>query len=238
MSKNLTTRTTIENLAAELKNKFSAQASAISAAQTAADAGFKSVGITDSKISFYTNATKTGEPAAAIDLPADMVLDLAKTGMVDSFAWSETTYPGSTDPSLEGKPVLVMAVKADEGTNYSFLNMEKLVDVYTAAAGDGSATVTIDGFTVKVNVNISAEAGNQLQKKADGLYVPAPTPTDISGKADVVEGATAGNLAGLDADGNLTDSGLAATKMLTTDDISDYTAAEIAALLNGSEAGE
>lgn len=50
-------------------------------------------------------------------------------------------------------------------------------------------------------MNVSAAAGNALSLKADGLYV------DISGKADKVKNATDGNLAALDASGNLTDSG-------------------------------
>ena len=52
-----------------------------------------------------------------------------------------------------------------------------------------------------VKVNISAAAGNALVLKDDGLYV------DISGKADKVENATAGNFAALDESGNMTDSG-------------------------------
>ena len=52
-----------------------------------------------------------------------------------------------------------------------------------------------------VKVNVSAAAGNALVLKDDGLYV------DISGKADKVKNATAGNFAALDESGNMTDSG-------------------------------
>ena len=45
-------------------------------------------------------------------------------------------------------------------------------------------------------------ANNAITLQNDGLHV------DISGKADKVSGATAGNIAGLDANGNLTDSGV------------------------------
>ena len=58
-----------------------------------------------------------------------------------------------------------------------------------------------------VKVNVSAAAGNALTLKDDGLYVPTPEEVDISGKADKVTGATTGNLATLDGEGNLTDSG-------------------------------
>ena len=63
------------------------------------------------------------------------------------------------------------------------------------------------GYEVDVKVNISAAAGNALTMKDDGLYVPTPEEVDIYGKADKVTGATTGNLAALDGEGNLTDSG-------------------------------
>ena len=58
-----------------------------------------------------------------------------------------------------------------------------------------------------VKVNVSAAAGNALVLKDDGLYVPTPEEVDISGKADKATGATTGNFAALDGEGNLTDSG-------------------------------
>lgn len=134
-----------------------------------------------------------------------------KTEFVPSFAFSETTYPGATDPKLEGKPVMVLAVKGEnpDSCTYSFLSMAALVDTYKAKATgkDKSTTVTIADYEVDVKVNVSAAAGNILTLKDDGLYVPTPEKTDISGKADKAKSATAGNFAALDADGNLTDSG-------------------------------
>jgi len=87
--------------------------------------------------------------------------------------------------------------------------MAALVDTYKAKAvgKDTSTTVSIAGYEVDVKVNVSAAEGNALTLKEDGLYVPTPEKTDISGKADKVKSATAGNFAALDADGNPTDSG-------------------------------
>ena len=139
-----------------------------------------------------------------------MVLDQAKTAFVPKFAWSAETYPGSTDPKLEGKPVMVLAVKGSDGSvNYSFMGMAALVDTYKAKVEgkDASTTVTISGYEVDVKVNISQDEGNALEARADGLYVPKPSAVDLSGKADKVKSAVAGNFAGLDAGGNLTDSG-------------------------------
>lgn len=73
-----------------------------------------------------------GDAIAA--LPKEQFLDLTKTTFVQSFTWSSATYPGSTNPSLEGKPVLVLALKNSSNNTvaYSFLNMYELVDTYTA----------------------------------------------------------------------------------------------------------
>ena len=100
---------------------------------------------------------------------------------------------------------MVLAVKGQnpDSCSYSFLDMSALVDTYKAKATgkDASTTVTIAGYEVDVKVNVSTAAGNALVLKDDGLYV------DISGKADKVKNATAGNFAALDESGNMTDSG-------------------------------
>lgn len=134
-----------------------------------------------------------------------------ETGRAMPDKFDAATYPGATDPKLDGKPVMVLAVKGENPDNctYSFLNMAALVDTYAAktTGKDASTTVTIAGYEVDVKVNVSAAAGNALILKDDGLYVPTPEEVDISGKADKVTGATTGNFAALDGEGNLTDSG-------------------------------
>jgi len=136
-------------------------------------------------------------------------LDQTGTQLVENFAWSASTYPGSTNPNLDGKTVLVLAVRGDLATNpttnFSFVSLEKLIDIYTA----GDNTITISGYTVAVK--ISAAANNAITVNNDGLHV------DISGKADKVTNATAGNIATLDANGNISDSGVTfATTAQTT----------------------
>lgn len=165
----------------------------------------KSLGVSGNTVSFYTSADKSGTAAFTFDFPKELFLDQAKTTFVQKFAFSTETYPGATDPKLAGKPVMVLAVKGQnpDSCSYSFLDMSALVDTYKAKATgkDASTTVTIAGYEVDVKVNISAAAGNALVLKDDGLYV------DISGKADKVKNATAGNFAALDESGNMTDSG-------------------------------
>lgn len=241
--KNITTKLTIQNLTAEIKKTF-AKKTALEEVKSLAVAAFKSGVVEGSTVKLFTSADRSGEAAFSFDFPTEYFLDQAQSKFVQNFAWSEETYPGSANPGLDGKPVMVLAIKGDnEGDendtlNYSFVDLTYLLNTYKAAAGDGTTTVNINGYDISVNVNVSAEEGNALEKKADGLYV------NITGKADKVQGATAGNLAALDADGNLTDSGKKAgdfvekvfvegveDAVLHESDISDYTAEEIAAML-------
>lgn len=171
---------------------------------------FKSGKVEGNKVKLFTSTDKTGTAAFEFDFPVEMVLDQAKTAFVPKFTWSLETYPGSEDPGLNGKPVMVLAVKGSDGSvTYSFMGMAALVDTYKAKVSgkDASTTVTIAGYEVDVKVNISKEPSNVLEARADGLYVPKPQETDISGKADKVQPAVDGNFAGLDASGNLNDSG-------------------------------
>ena len=171
----------------------------------------KSLGVSGNTVSFYTSADKSGTAAFTFDFPKELFLDQAKTTFVQKFAFSTETYPGATDPKLAGKPVMVLAVKGQnpDSCSYSFLDRSALVDTDKAKATgkDASTTVTIAGYEVDVKVNVSAAAGNALVLKDDGLYVPTPEEVDISGKADKATGATTGNFAALDGEGNLTDSG-------------------------------
>lgn len=178
--------------------------------KAAADAAFKSGKVEGNKVKIFTSTDKTGAAAFEFDFPVEMVLDQAKTIFVPKFTWSLETYPGTEDPGLNDKPVMVLAVKGSDGSvAYSFMGMAALVDTYKAkvAGKDASTTVTIAGYEVDVKVNISKDPDNVLEARADGLYVPKPKETDISGKADKVQPAVDGNFAGLDASGNLTDSG-------------------------------
>ena len=170
-------------------------------------------------------------------LPTEMFLDQAKTAFIPNFAFNGTTYAGASNPNLDGKPVLVLAVKGIDHTNnnaetttYSFLDVSTLVDTYTTASGDSSKVLSIAGYTVTFNVSadtnnvvevlndgiavrVSSTANNALVKDANGLYV------DITGKADKAANPTAGHVAGLDASGNPTDTGIVAANVLTTADV-------------------
>ncbi len=177
----------------------------------AIDGGFKDVKYANSTVYFFDAAAPaTADEYAtkavkSVNLPEEQVLDQAKTSVVDSFAWSAETYPESTNPNLDGKPVLVLAVKGESGSvSYSFVSLGKLVDPFTFADGD-TIEFTTNGYDVTADVKISAEEGNIISAKGDGIYA---ANQDISDKADKVAGAVEGNLAKLDANGNLADAGV------------------------------
>ena len=210
MSKNITTKVTIQNLAAQIKKDF-VKKSAFTPVQQAATAAFKSGKVDGNTVSLYTSTDQTGTAAFSFDF------DQTKSVFVQTFAWSETAYPGSTNPNLDGKPVMVLAVKGDNNTvQYSFVDLTYLLDTYTGG-NTSTAKVTVDGKEITVAVNVSKATDNALQVKEDGLFVPKAEVVDISGKADKVADATEGNFAGLDANGNLSDSGKKASDFVSAE---------------------
>ncbi|MBR0075155.1 MAG: hypothetical protein IJP96_05335 [Synergistaceae bacterium] len=160
----------------------------------------KFVSCANNTVSFFKTADGSGTAAFSFNFPSELVLDQLKTKFVGNFVWSSATYPGSTNPELDGKPVLVIAIKETDAagtatTSYSFLNMESLVDIYTAA----DKSITINGYTI--GVKIDPAQGNRLTLTANGLMV------DVSDKADKDTDAVAGNIAIFDENGNPIDSG-------------------------------
>ncbi len=159
---------------------------------------------------FYTVEAPTAEdtPAFSIDVPTEYFLDQAKTAFVQEFAWSAELYAGSTNPELDGKPVLVMAVKGDDDTvTYSFVNVETLVDIYTGAETDSVVVAVSDDNEISAEVKVSAEEGNIIEVKEDGLYAKVE-PVDLSGKADKVAEVKDAQILVDDGEGNLAASGV------------------------------
>ena len=183
-----------------------------------ADKAIKYAAVSGNTISLYTTEDGTGTAAYTIDFPTEFFLDQTRTTLVSDFAFTASSYPGAVNPSLDGKPVLVLAVKgttdplsgtASDTVSYSFL------DVYTVKSGDSSKILTIADN--EIEVHISSAANNAITVQNDGLHV------DISGKTDKVAGATADDLATLDANGNLTDSGILKTNVVQKSDIATMT---------------
>lgn len=121
---------------------------------------------------FYNTKTPTEDttPIFSFDIAEEMFLDQAKTKFVPNFVWSAETYVGSTDPSLDGKPVMVLAVKGDESVTYSFLNLEELVDTITTKDTSSlSLSISEDG-EISGDVKVSEKEGNTITIEEDGLY--------------------------------------------------------------------
>ena len=222
MSKQISTKTTIRNLTAEIKKTF-VKKDAFTPVQTAANAAIKSLGVDGNTVNFYTSTDKSGTAAFSVDFPSELFLDQTKTTFVAKFKFDAATYPGATDPKLDGKPVMVLAVKGEnpDSCTYSFLSMAALVDTYKAKAvgKDTSTTVSIAGYEVDVKVNVSAAEGNALTLKEDGLYVSTAK----------VEAS--------DTNGNIKVNGKEVTvytepaNVLHTEDVEDFSAEDIAAML-------
>ena len=104
-----------------------------------------------------------------------------------------------------------------------------LVDVYTFSSTNTIEMSEVNG-AVTANVKVSSDSGNQLQAKADGLYVAA---TDISGKLDKVAAEKADEIITANADGTVKASGKkvgGATLAGTTDANTLATEAAVAAI--------
>ncbi len=133
---------------------------------------FKTVEYANNTIKFYKTEDKSDTPTQ-ISLPEEIFLDQTKTVFVENFTYNADNYPGSTDPSLNGKPVMVLAVKGDTTTAYSFVNLEKLMVTYEGE-GTSTANVTVANSKIKADVKVSAKANNAISTETDGLYVATP----------------------------------------------------------------
>ena len=195
----------------------------------------KTVLTKDNSILFFKkpNALDSDAPTFKIDFPVEYFLDQANTTFVDSFAWSDVTYPGSTDPSLDTQPVLVLALKGDNGAiKYSFVSLLSLVNIYKASTVTSTVTVSIDDSTntISATVNISADNNNLLKVGSDGgLFAEASDDTKKADKltADVLEDQILTD----DGTGNLKASGVTIQNIM--DNFVPYTAQEVETMLNG-----
>lgn len=142
-----------------------------------------------------------------------------------SYANNTITLTGSNgtnssfDASAFVKDSYLKEAKYDDATNvltFTFIDNEDnlqaipvdltdLVDVYSA--DEATLTKTGSTFSVKDGGIAKAKLDSNVQASLNLADTALQTHQDISGKADKVTGATNGNFAGLDADGNLIDSG-------------------------------
>ena len=189
------------------------------------DKAIKYVAVSGNTISFFTSEDGTSTAAFTVDFPTELFLDQTRTQFVSNFAFSAASYPGAVNPSLDGKPVLVFAVKnttdrtsgtANDTFSYSFMDMSTLVDTYETAQGVSSQVLTINGYTV--TFNISSTAGNIIKSDAGGIYATNRLPS-----------YTEGNIVTSDTNGAPQDGGIPASTLLVDGDVA--TSAEVAEML-------
>jgi hypothetical protein len=78
-----------------------------------------------------------------------------------------------------GSGVFADASEGDVGVLFTmsddsqmFISLTDLVDTYAADnAGSNAITVSVSGYNVSADLNVSADADNQLEVKNDGVYV-------------------------------------------------------------------
>ena len=164
--------------------------------KTELDLTIRYMSVDNGTVSFFTTKDGSGTAAFSFNFPTEYFLQQVGTGLVPNFAWSALTYPNSTNPNLDGKTVLVLAVKGDDDpatVKYTFADVSSLIDAYAPA----DASISIAGNSVAVNR--SAATGNILALNNDGLFVPN---NDAK-----VDGAVQGNIAVFGASGAIVDSG-------------------------------
>lgn len=87
------------------------------------------------------------------------------------------------------------------------------------ATYQGGEGIVVNNTTYRISIDDSVvqeklTAGDNITIDANNVISATVPSVDISGKADKVEDAVNGNLAGLDSNGNLTDSGIAADRVV------------------------
>ena len=163
---------------------------------------------------------------AGVEYPAGTNVAIINVGTAESPAYKYDAYTGTFDFSG-------FAEKVSGGTPGNFPALDAEGNLVDSGHSHNDYVTDISG---KADKDTDAAVGNFAAFDASGNPVDSGHShsdyvTDISGKADKVSGATNGNVAGLDANGNLSDSGIAASDILVAGDISDYTEAELRALL-------
>ena len=146
-----------------------------------------------------------------------------------------------SDVTVTGDKKLEFTFTLNNGTTKTVdVDLESLVDVYEGSTGD-EIVVSVEGYTVSASLTkaVTDDIAKGVEAHGWGNHANAGYLTehqDISGKADKVADATEGNFAGLDANGNLTDSGKKASDFVSSDGYVAYSQDE-KTKLDGIETG-
>lgn len=153
----------------------------------------------------YTYTVKQGSTALfSINIAKDMVVSDGEVITADGT--ENTTTDGNTSAGLTSGEKYIKLQLANS-TKLLYIPVDSLYKDYTF-----SDTTEIDFTDTNNTITAEIKTGSIAKSKLDSgvqasLDLADSAIQDISGKADKVASAVSGNFAGLDANGNLTDSG-------------------------------
>ena len=215
--KNLSTKTTMENLAVVIKDTLAYKEDIpVNVSELTNDANYQNA--TQVEAAIAAQVGRSYRPSGSIafeELPELVAANLGKVyNITNGFTTTADFVEGAGKKHKAG---------ADVG----------IVEVQGESVGEVVYKYNVFGNFVDLSAYMEKITGgttNALVKQdANGQVVDTGIAAD-----DVVtkvSGATAGNIATLDANGKLADGGIAANTLLVEGDIEDYTVAEIRALL-------
>lgn len=229
MARNISTKTTAQRLAGLLNTYYAKKTDLpVKLSDLTNDSGFISETVIDEKISAAVAGALI--PAGSVAFASLPALSKANCNHIynvtDAFTTTSDFVEGAGKSYPAGTNVAIINVGTSSTPSYKY-------DCYTGV-------IDLSGYMEK---KTTATSGNFATFDANGQVVDSGTKPgdfltehqDISGKADKVTNATANNIAKLDANGNLVDGGIAVSDILVATDISDYTEAELKALLGITE---
>ena len=213
--KNLSTKTTLQNLATVIKDTLAyAEDIPVNVSELTNDANYQNADQVQTAINAkIASVYKPGGSVAFENLPA---LAAANEGFIynitNAFTTTADFVEGAGKRHKAGVDVGIVNVGTAETPEYKYNVFANFTD--------------LSGYMEKI---VGGTTGALVKQDANGQVIDTGIQAD-----DVVtkvSGATTGNVASLDANGKIVDSGVAAESLLTEDDIEDYTVAEIRALL-------
>ena len=155
---------------------------------------------------------------------ANGVAELDENGKVPS-----TQLPSFVDDVLEYASQSAFPAEGETGKIYVALDTNKTyrwggtgyVEISESLALGETASTAYAGNKGKANADAIADIQGVIPASASttNKLATAADVADVANKADKVTGAVSGNFAGLDSNGNLTDSGSKASDFLTASDI-------------------
>lgn len=218
------------SLAASLNAGNSAEAAAGSASAAAGSVEDAA----DSAAEAAASAKTAGEQATAASNSASEASGHAEDAK--EFSQAAVVAQGNAEAAqtkaeaAQAKAEAAQAAAEASNTSATAIANEAKGLASTASANAQTALDTINAFLTEETLDDTVNTLKEIQKELKELGEAVELEEQFAGKADKVTGATEGNLAGLDKDGNLTDSGASvdSLKKYTDDaikalDVSDIT---------------